>query len=390
LRLRWQWAERLARPLPPLLIGALGLAAAMGIGRFAFTPLLPLMQDRHALTLAQAGALASANYLGYLLGALACVAFDPAPRNAARHGLVAVALTTIAMGLAGGFAAWLALRLAAGVASAFVLVGVSGWTLAALAREQRSAEAGWMFCGIGAGIGLAGVIGLVVGATRGDPAWGWIGLGGVAALVAALAWHPLSRPEAPIAAAPSAATVLPRFEVARMVACYGVFGFGYIIPATFLPALARDLVGDPRVYGWTWPIFGLAAALSTAVAATVLRRVAPRRLWAGCLVVMAVGVAAGVLDSSLAGLVVAAVCVGSTFVVATLAGLQEARRVAGRAAPRLIAAMTAAFALGQLIGPLTLRSTGSIADAAFGPSVAAAALLLASAALLVVRPAAPG
>ena len=110
----------------------------MGIGRFAYTPLLPLMQERHGLTLAQAGLLASANYLGYLLGALASVAFDPAPRTAARRGLVAVAATTLAMGLAAGFEVWLVLRLAAGVASAFVLVGVSGWTLAALARAGRA------------------------------------------------------------------------------------------------------------------------------------------------------------------------------------------------------------------------------------------------------------
>lgn len=382
-------ADRLARRIPPLLVGTLGLAAAMGIGRFAFTPLLPLMQDRHALSLAQASALASANYLGYLLGALACVAFNPAPRSAARQGLAAVAVTTLAMGLTQAFAGWLALRLAAGVASAFVLVGISGWTLAVLARERRAAAAGWMFCGIGAGICLAGVIGLVVGATGADPALGWLGLGGVAALVAIVAWRPLSDPEIVVAAAPIAAPPLPRFEVARMVLCYGVFGFGYIIPATFLPALARALVSDPLVYGLTWPVFGLAAALSTALAATVLRRVAPRPLWAGCLVVMAFGVAIGVLYSGLAGLVVAAVCVGSTFVVATLTGLQDARRVAGSAAPRLIAAMTAAFALGQLMGPLTLRSAGSIADAAYLPSLVAAALLLASAALLLFRPARP-
>ena len=372
--------------IPPLLVGALGLAAAMGIGRFAFTPLLPLMQDRHALSLAQVGGLASINYLGYLLGALAFVVFSPAPQAAARHGLVVVAATTLAMGLTASFPAWLVLRLAAGVASAFVLVGVSGWTLAALAREQRTADAGWMFFGIGVGVCLAGIVGLVVGAAGADPALGWLGLGGMATFVAALAWRALSHPEAVHAALPAPPPLLARFEFVRMALCYGMVGFGYIIPATFLPALARGLVADPRIYGLTWPVFGLAAALSTAVAATVLRRVAPRWLWAGCMVVMALGVAVGVLFTGLAPLIVAAVCVGSTFVLATLAGVQEARRVAGSAAPRLIAAMTAAFALGQLIGPLTLRSVGSIAEAAYLPSLAAASLLLASAGLLMFRP----
>ena len=358
----------------------------MGIGRFAYTPLLPLMQDRHALTLAQAGTLASSNYLGYLLGALACVAFDPAPRTAARLGLVAVALTTLAMGLTASYPVWLGLRLAAGVASAFVLVGVSSWTLGALAREGRSADAGWMFCGIGLGICLAGLIGLAVGATGGDPALGWLGLGTLAGAVAGLAWRPLSRPEPVAGSATAPGVPLARGEALRLVACYGVFGYGYILPATFLPALARAMVADPWLYGLTWPVFGLAAALSTALAARLLRRVSPRGLWVGCLVVMALGVAVGALFSGLAALIVAAVCVGATFVVATLAGLQEARRLAGRAAPRLMAAMTAAFAFGQLVGPLTLRAGGPIAHAIYLPSLAAAALLLASALLLLLGP----
>ncbi len=355
----------------------------MGIGRFAFTPLLPLMQAWHGLTLAQAGLLASANYLGYLLGALACVALAPAPRHAARLGLLVVALTTLAMGIASGFPSWLALRLAAGIASAFVLVGVTGWTLAALARAGRSADAGWMFCGVGAGICLAGLVGLAVGAAHGDPALGWLGLGTVAAGIVAAVWQPLSQADVATGEAMAPAPAVDRLEAVRLVLCYGVFGFGYIIPATFLPALARSLVADPLVYGLTWPVFGLAAAASTALAASVLSQVAPRVLWAGCLVVMAIGVAVGALVPGVAALIVAAVCVGATFVVATLAGLQEARRVAGAAgAPRLIAAMTAAFAFGQLVGPLVLRSGGTIAEASYGPSLVAAALLLASAVLL--------
>jgi len=278
------------------------------------------------------------------------------------------------------------LRFLAGVASAFVLVGVSAWTLAALARHQRSGAAGWIFCGVGLGVCLAGLVGLAVGSAHADPALGWLVLGGIAAFVAAAVWRPLSRPEPALAAAALAPNVIGRFESARMVLCYGVFGFGYIIPATFLPAVARGMSNDPRVFGWTWPVFGLAAALSTVGAATVLRAVPPRRLWAACLVVMAVGVAAGVLHTRLAALIVAAVCVGATFVVATMAGLQEARRVAGSRAPRLIAAMTAAFALGQLIGPLTVRAGGSVGESVTTPSLIAAAALLASAVLLVLRP----
>ena len=71
-----------------------------------------------------------------------------------------------------------------------------------------------------------------------------------------------------------------------------------------------------------------------------------------------------------------------TFVVLTMAGMQEARRVAGPAAPRLMAAMTAAFAIGQLLGPVVVSAMSSSAQALRTPSIAAAVLLVAGAAVL--------
>src|SRR5262249_23926240 len=148
--LRMQPGARVSHPsaLGTVVVGLLGLAAAMGIGRFAFTPLLPLMQASDGLTLAHGSWLASANYLGYLLGALACAARAPRPEHAARWGLLGVALFTLAMGGTHALAWLLLWRFAAGVASALVLVGVSSWALGALAARGRSAWSGWVFAGV--------------------------------------------------------------------------------------------------------------------------------------------------------------------------------------------------------------------------------------------------
>src|SRR6185369_16026833 len=126
------------------------------------------------------------------------------------------------------------------------------------------------------------------------------------------------------------------------------------IPATFLPSLARQLLADPAVFGWTWPLFGFAAAVSTIAASMLLRNAAPRRVWAVCHVIIAAGVVAPVMAANVGMLLFAAITIGGTFMVLTTAGMQEARRVAGSAAPRLMAAMTAAFALGQLLGPIVV------------------------------------
>lgn len=357
------------------LIGLIGLAAAMGIGRFAFTPMLPLMQVHDSVSLPQGGYLASANYVGYLLGALLSFALNPRPANAARLGLAAVAVSTLAMAFTSSFLAWLVLRLIAGVASAFVLVGVSAWALATLAAHQRSTWSGWVFAGVGAGILFAGLAVLVIGIMGTAPALGWLLLGGAASLVALFAARSITDTTPSAAALQAAAPSVLDRTAWRLIVCYGAFGFGYIIPATFLPAAARALINDPTVFGWTWPVFGLAAATSTVVAATVLRNFAPRRLWAFGQVIMAAGVALPAIQMTLLSMIVSAVCVGGTFMVITMAGMQEARRLGGQSAPRLMAAMTAAFATGQLAGPLTVTAVDSAAQAIRGPSLLAAALL---------------
>src|SRR3954454_15806290 len=94
--------------------GLVGLAVAMGIGRFAFTPLLPLMQQDAGLTLVQGGWLATANYAGYLAGAVICMAWPPAAARAIRRGLVSIALFTLGMGLTHEPWLWSALRFLAG------------------------------------------------------------------------------------------------------------------------------------------------------------------------------------------------------------------------------------------------------------------------------------
>ncbi|MDR3454357.1 MAG: YbfB/YjiJ family MFS transporter [Rhodoferax sp.] len=361
------------------LIGFAALASAMGVGRFAFTPLLPLMQAHAGMSLRQGAWLAEVNYIGYLAGAMLCSITVPVPRHAVRFGLVAVALLTLGMGVTGGFAAWLALRFGAGVASAYVLVGVSAWALPALAGHDRSVWSGWLFAGVGVGMSLAGLVVLLAGAGGYPPDAAWLVLGLASTVVAAVAWAPM-RTAGSVAAASVRKAGRLGADGWRLVLCYATFGFGYIIPATFLPAMARDVIADPAVFGWVWPVFGATAAVSTVAVALGSRRMQARRVWALGQLVMAAGVLAPVLFPGIGTLLVAAVCVGGTFMVNTMAGMQEARRIAGAHAPKLMAAMTTAFALGQLAGPIIVAMAA--ADGArhgAGPSLLAVALLLAGA-----------
>jgi len=349
--------------------GFAALAVAMGVGRFAFTPLLPMMQAA-GLTLEQGGWLAAANYAGYLAGALWTAAHPARSDRAIRISLAAIGVATLAMGLGHGFIAWLLLRAAAGVASAWVLIHVSSW---ALARLQAPIFASVVYTGVGAGIALAGLACLVLMRLGSGAAGAWTSLGAASLAATAALWRRVGSEEV-AQAAPSRA--LPRGQSALLVLCYGAFGFGYIIPATFLPAMAKAIVPDPAVFGWAWPIFGAAAAASTLAAAPLTAIAGNRRLWAAGHLVMALGVAAPLFAPGISGVLVSAVLVGGTFMVNTMAGMKEARALAGPAAARLMAGMTASFAAGQIVGPaaasLWLRLGGSL-----GGILGAAVLLLA-------------
>ena len=112
------------------------LAVAMGLGRFAFTPMLPIMLHEGKLELAAGGVLASLNYLGYFLGAVSCAAIGIKASSMVRGGLLATAALLVGMGLLHSFTSWGVLRTAAGVMSAWVFVFASGWGLRRLAETN--------------------------------------------------------------------------------------------------------------------------------------------------------------------------------------------------------------------------------------------------------------
>lgn len=379
---------RASTPVVIALAGFTALAVAMGIGRFAFTPILPMMQGELAISVRAGGWLASANYLGYLLGALSATTLRIPVATAVRAGLVIIGLATLGMGLTESFPAWLALRALAGVASAWVLIFSSAWALGTLAAAGRPVLRGLVFAGVGAGIAIAGIFCVALMQWGARPVVAWQGLAIVALAGTAAIW-PILRPEQDGRARDARRSADPGYrwtlDSLSLVLCYGALGFGYIIPATFVPAMARALVQDPLVFGWSWPIFGIAAALSTLMAAAGARFVGNRRLWALSHLVMALGVSAPVVWPAIGGMMVAALLVGGTFMVSTMSGLQEAQLAAGPHATTLMAAMTAAFATGQIGGPLLVSyAVGPHGDFS-RPLLVACLLLVASAGILFRR-----
>lgn len=349
--------------------GMLALAVAMGIGRFAFTPLLPMMQDDYGLGVAAGAWLATANYAGYLAGSLLTMAVSISPAAAICGGLAAIGLVTLGMGITDDYTAWLALRALAGIASAWVMIYVSSWCLQQLAVLHAASMNGRIYAGVGLGIAVAGVLSLVMMQAGWCAADAWLTLGAGSLIVASLvAPIFLTRTDS----VPQAAKGAPQKlrwdgEPMRLVVCFASSGFGYIVPATFLPAMAKEIMHDPAVFGWSWPVFGAAALASTLAAAAIRRRAGNRQIWIASQLVMAAGVLLPVVRQDMTAIIAAGVLVGGTFMVITMTALQEAKTLAGEHAIGLLGAMTAAFAIGQILGPLSVNllmlSGGGLASA---------------------------
>jgi MFS family permease len=139
----------------------------MGIGRFVYTPILPLMHAQAGLPPQLGAELATANYLGYLIGALAAVFIPALTRSqlVLRLSLLLLAASLALMPATHAAGAWLGLRLVAGIASALIFViAVSALFNGLRAHAQQLV--GWGFGGVGAGIALSGGLVLALRASR--------------------------------------------------------------------------------------------------------------------------------------------------------------------------------------------------------------------------------
>jgi predicted MFS family arabinose efflux permease len=384
------------------LAGLIAMAAALGIGRFVYTPILPAMVEALSLSKSQAGLIASANFLGYLAGALLAALPWLAPRRGTLIAALAVnAAALAAMGLTTDLYLHLALRLIGGVASAFVLVLASAMVLARLNAAGRSGLSALHFGGVG--LGIAASSGVVAALGAAGAGWGdlWLASGilSLLALAAVAALMPDTR-GAPAAAKTGAANGSPASLMA-LIAAYGLFGFGYVITATFIVAIVRGAPEIRPLEPYIWMVVGLAGAPSVAIWLRVAKGAGAKvhgakgvaakgvavkglgvlNAFALACIVEAAGVLASILWVSAAGILIAAVFLGGTFMAITALGLMAARDLAPASADRSIAWMTAAFGAGQIVGPsfagLLFDRTGSF----FMPSLAAAGALIVAAGL---------
>jgi MFS family permease len=350
------------RPLFVALAGTLSLAIAMGIGRFAFTPLMPMMLHDGLLDITAASWLASVNYFGYLIGALWCT-FQPAlwhrlslpplrPAMMLKIALVATCALTAAMAWHEP-RAWPWLRFFAGIASSLAFVFTSAWCLGHLSRLGAPQAGGIVYAGPGVGIAISGLLATAMVQMHWGSSSGWQAFGAMAVLLTLLVWRVFTHDEAlpATAAAHAAADNGSGAEKAALTIAYGLAGFGYIITATFLPVIARAALPGSVWLDLFWPILGIGVAVGAVLASRIPARVDQRLLLVGCYLMQAAGVMMGEWLPTLAGFALGSILVGLPFTAITFFAMQVGRRLHPQSASTIIGLLSAAFALGQIVGP---------------------------------------
>ena len=364
--------------------GALSLAASIGFGRFLYTPALPYMFADGQLRPGTAGLVAAVNFLGYLAGALA--ASNKSARKQPRAWLVGAlaisAITTLMMGWSGSIPSFVILRFIGGVASAFVFVLGAFLILERLAKTARPKLIALHFAGPGLGIMASAVIVELIARSGGDWRMMWIvaGLLSLAMVPPVMLLMPRDAPVSAGASVAAPSTPMPRAAL-LLIAAYTLFGFGYVITATFLTLIVRETPGLSVLEGPLWFTLGLAGIVSMPFWSAMGARFGQIVIYSIICLVMAVAIATSVLSSAPAALFIAAILLGGTLVGGTALGLAAVRNLSAGEPQRMLALMTAAFGVGQIIGPLAAGALREVTGSFLLPSLIAASSLVIAAAL---------
>lgn len=330
----------------------LSLVVAMGIGRFAFTPQVPLMIGEHQLSLTSAAVVAAFNYLGYLCGSWNAMRATQQVELRLKVGVWGAVILTLLSACVTG--PWLhgLLRFFIGWASGWAMVLIAAWSNEQLHRLGRPGLSAAVFAGPGTGIFLSGMLAVWLHSHDVNASWAWCAYGVLALMLVVLIARnlprkgELHRPET----APEPLVLTAGLK--KLVWSYALAGFGYILPATFLSQMATSRFPESHIAQYVWPIFGGAAVLGIGLGILTRQCGNANTRLAIALWAQAAGVFCADIVPGISGLAMGAALVGGGFLCVVQLSLQYGREMAPRHTRYLAGLLTTVYAVGQLVGPL--------------------------------------
>lgn len=376
--------------LKVLSAGIFSLILVLGVARFAYTPLLPLMQQQAGLGVAEAGWLAAINYAGYLSGALIAsrISSLALKDRLYRIGMVLAIVSTLVMGLSTNVVVWAISRYVAGLTSAAGMLLGTGLIMNWLIRHNHRSELGIHFAGIGLGIaGCAGAVMLFTPWLDWREQWFAFTALGCLLLVPALRWLPppdttgLTSTGQKLQDKPPSALYLQVF-----MAAYFCAGFGYVVSVTFIVAIVNQL---PGLAGWGNLVFlaiGIGAAPACISWDFIARRIGDLNALILAAVLQIAGILLPVMVPGLWAAMLGALLFGGTFIGMVSLVLSMAGRYYPGMPAKMMGKMTLSYGVAQIIGPAITGMIGARwGSYNAGLYVAAAVMALGAGLLMVLK-----
>jgi predicted MFS family arabinose efflux permease len=358
-------ATPFAHPMRMILIISLAAAIGLGIGRFAYSLVLPDMRDSLGWSYSTAGFMNTVNAIGYLAGALGASSFIRRVGlfRATWIGALACVVSLGICALSGNVILFSFGRLLSGLGAAATFVG--GGTLAATIAQSRPAKSALLlslfYTGPGTGLIVSGLTAPFLLQYFGPGSWWivWTALTVLTALMMIpLLLNPVDIPATETSVAPSAVSLGP---IAFYLAGYFLFGAGYIAYMTFMIAYVRDGGGDAAAQSGFWCLIGLMSFVGPWLWRGLMARGASGMTTAIMIAVTCVGTFIALLGTSPRLLVASAFVFGLAFFPVVAATTVFARlNYPPEAWPKAIGILTITFGIGQTLGPFV---TGAITDA---------------------------
>jgi len=365
-----------------LIAGIASLLLTLGIARFAYTPLLPLMLEQTGLNISGGGWLAAFNYTGYLIGALIAsrVRELRTKDRLYRFYLLLAVATTALMAWTENIWIWAFLRLLSGMSSSGGMLLASALILNWLMRHRHRAELGIHFMGIGAGIALVALAVMWMQSLQYD--WGlqWELLAAVGLVLAYIAWAWMPRPKAVVEASDQVLIdnpPAPRLERLLLIS-YFFAGIGYVVSATFIVDLVERQPGLQGQGAIAFALVGLGALPAVLFWDRLARRLGYFTALMSAYLIQIVGILLP-LQGSLFAAVFGAFIFGATFIGIVSLVLTLSGRFYPSSPARLMGKMTLAYGVAQIIAPaITGELTEYLGSYYWGIGLAAFAVLVGS------------
>lgn len=375
-------------PARVYLAGICSLIVTVGVARFSYTPLLPIMQSSAGLTEVEGGWLATANYIGYMLGVLAAASMNNLHHKYLLHRayLLLGVVTTLAMAFTSDMVVWAVLRFIAGACSAGGLIIASGLILKWLVNNKHRAELGIHFAG--AGIGIVLVSALVEGLIRLSASWQlhWQALSVMAVVFAIPAWLWLPHPEHDQPKNVAAVIDKPpgRRYTLLMLCAYFCAGYGYVVSATFIVDIVEGFEGLQSQGQLVFLLVGISATPAVLLWDRVARRLGHLKALLLAYIIQTVGILLSTTGDSLLVILLSAILYGGTFIACVSLVLTMAGQFYPSNPAKFMGKMTLAYGAAQVIAPVC---TGYLAQSQgnYSAGIYLSALVMTIGALLVFR-----